>query len=89
MYELAEAGVQHELFEGVFSENKTVGALSGTKSANMNVLKNLHPNSFENIESPCQMKLLVAAELWRKSLKSAYRADEDEEEIRRTGLFRL
>ena len=68
MYELAEAGVQHELFEGVFSENKTVGALSGTKSASMNVLKNLHPNSFENIESPCQMKLLVAAELWRKSL---------------------
>ena len=70
MYELAEAGVQHELFEGVFSENKTVEALSGTKSASMNVLINLHPNSLTNfdLESPCQMKLLVAAEPWRKSL---------------------
>ena len=68
MYALAEAGVQHELLAAVFSENKTVGALSGTINASMNVLKNLHPNSFKIVESPCQIKLSVAAGLWRKSL---------------------
>ena len=68
MDELSEAGVQHELFEGVFTEIKTVEALSGTKSASMNVLKNPLLDSFKDVESRCHMKLLDAAELWRKSV---------------------
>ena len=38
MYELAEAGVLHELLEGVFSENKTIGALSGKSLNQLTVL---------------------------------------------------
>ena len=68
MSELAEAGVQHELFQDVFTENKTVGSLNGSKSNSMSVLKRLHPDSFQNVEKPEQMRLLDAAELWRKSL---------------------
>ena len=68
MSELAEAGVQHELFQDVFTENKTVGSLNGSKGNSMSVLKRLHPDSFQNVEKPEQMRLLDAAELWRKSL---------------------
>ena len=43
MDEFAKAGVQHQLFEGVFSENETVRALSGTKRTSMSLLKVLIP----------------------------------------------
>ena len=66
--EFDEAEIQHELFKGVFTENKTVGVLSGIKSGSMNVLKTLHHVCFKNVKSTCRKKLLDAAELWRESL---------------------